>query len=147
MTASPAALAALRATVRPVYAELERDPFTAALLRQVKRLRAHAPADVLRVRDGFTAGMLVAVPLMAVGGVIAVTAAPLFDVDRRNALAAAVATEDWRRAREAEDLYARTIGWTVLQTPPVAAQGTALLESAWAEQVLDNTIGFLRDYL
>ena len=60
-------------------------------------------ADVLRVRDGFTAGMLVAVPLMAVGGVIAVTAAPLFDVDRRNALAAAVATEDWRRAREAED--------------------------------------------
>ena len=48
VTASPAALAALRATVRPVYAELERDPFTAALLRQVERLRAHAPADVLR---------------------------------------------------------------------------------------------------
>jgi branched-chain amino acid transport system ATP-binding protein len=58
-------------------------------------------ADALRIRDGFTAAMLVPVPLLVIGGVIAASAAPFYDIDRRNATARAAATEDWRRAREA----------------------------------------------
>jgi hypothetical protein len=30
---------------------------------------------------------------------------------------------------------------------PTEAQGTALLDSDWAEQVVENTLAFLRDYL
>jgi pimeloyl-ACP methyl ester carboxylesterase len=56
-------------------------------------------------------------------------------------------SEDPARAEEAADVYRRAIGWGVLQTPPVAAQGTQLLESEWAEHVAENTIDFLRDYL
>jgi pimeloyl-ACP methyl ester carboxylesterase len=54
---------------------------------------------------------------------------------------------DPERAEEAAELYRRAIGWGVLQTPPVAEQGTYLLESAWAEHVVEATVGFLRDYL
>ena len=56
-------------------------------------------------------------------------------------------SEDGTRAEEAADVYGRAIGWGVLQTAPVAAQGTYLLESEWAEHVAEATIGFLRDYL
>jgi pimeloyl-ACP methyl ester carboxylesterase len=54
---------------------------------------------------------------------------------------------DPARAEEAAELYRRAIGWGVLQTPPVPEQGTSLLESEWAEHVVEATIGFLRDYL
>jgi hypothetical protein len=56
-------------------------------------------------------------------------------------------SEDGTRAEEAADVYGRAIGWGVLQTAPVAEQGTYLLESEWAEHVTENTIAFLRDYL
>jgi hypothetical protein len=35
----------------------------------------------------------------------------------------------------------------VLQTLPSTRQGTAMLESEWAGQVIETTLAFLRDYL
>lgn len=48
---------------------------------------------------------------------------------------------------EAEDILKRSIGWSVLASPPVADQGTDLLSSEWAEQIVEHMLGFLRDYL
>jgi dienelactone hydrolase len=56
-------------------------------------------------------------------------------------------SRDPARAEEAAELYRSAIGWGVLQTPPVAEQGTYLLESEYAEHVVEATVGFLRDYL
>jgi alpha-beta hydrolase superfamily lysophospholipase len=50
-------------------------------------------------------------------------------------------------AAEAEEVHRRSIGWAVLQSPPVEAQGTGLLASEWGEQVAEHTLLFLRDYL
>lgn len=49
--------------------------------------------------------------------------------------------------REAADVYRRSIGWGVRQSLPTRIQGTALLRSDWADQVVENTLAFLRDYL
>jgi TRAP-type C4-dicarboxylate transport system substrate-binding protein len=46
-SASPTDLAALRRAVRPVYAELDKDPLTKALISEIGKLRS-APADVVR---------------------------------------------------------------------------------------------------
>src|SRR5262249_23717983 len=42
--ASPRELAALRRSVRPVYAELDRDPLTRALIEDIEKLRGVPPA-------------------------------------------------------------------------------------------------------
>jgi alpha-beta hydrolase superfamily lysophospholipase len=47
----------------------------------------------------------------------------------------------------ASEILRRTIGWGVLESPPVEAQGTRLLASDWAEHVVEHTVAFLRDYL
>ena len=44
------------------------------------------------------------------------------------------------------DVYRRAIGWGVVEQPPVREQGTDLLASAWAEQVREKILAFLRDY-
>lgn len=54
---------------------------------------------------------------------------------------------DSAAAAAASEVLRRTIGWGVLESPPVEAQGTQLLASDWAEQVVEHTVGFLRDYL
>jgi len=50
---------------------------------------------------GYTAALLFAVPFIVIGAIINATAAPFFEVDRRNALLAAVADEEARRAKAA----------------------------------------------
>jgi pimeloyl-ACP methyl ester carboxylesterase len=54
---------------------------------------------------------------------------------------------DTAAAAAASEVLRRTIGWAVLESPPVEAQGTRLLTSNWAEQVVEHTVAFLRDYL
>jgi TRAP-type C4-dicarboxylate transport system substrate-binding protein len=51
-TASPADLAALRAAMTPVYADLEQDPGTAASLSRIEELKRSVDAGELRVPDG-----------------------------------------------------------------------------------------------
>lgn len=58
-----------------------------------------------------------------------------------------VGGEDRAAAEAAADVYRRSIGWGLLQSLPTEAQGTALLDSDWAEQVVESTLAFLRDYL
>jgi pimeloyl-ACP methyl ester carboxylesterase len=58
-----------------------------------------------------------------------------------------VGGEDAAAAREAADVYRRSIGWGLLQSLPTEIQGTRLLESEWAGQVAENALSFLRDYL
>jgi len=58
-----------------------------------------------------------------------------------------VGTEDPVAAEEAADVHRRSIGWGLLQSFPSTAQGSALLESEWASQVVETTLAFLRDYL
>jgi pimeloyl-ACP methyl ester carboxylesterase len=58
-----------------------------------------------------------------------------------------VGSEDPVAADEAAEVYRRSIGWGLLQSLPTEIQGTRLLESEWAEQVTENTLDFLRDYL
>jgi alpha-beta hydrolase superfamily lysophospholipase len=57
-----------------------------------------------------------------------------------------VGSEDREAAAEAEEVHRSTIGWGVLQSFPTTIQGTALLDSEWAEHVVENTVAFLRDY-
>lgn len=47
----------------------------------------------------------------------------------------------------AAELYRRTIGWGLLESPPVEEQGTDLIACAWGEHVLEHMVAFLRDYL
>ncbi len=54
---------------------------------------------------------------------------------------------DAAAAAAASEVLQNTIGWAVLESPPVEAQGTRLLASDWAGQVVEDTVGFLRDYL
>jgi dienelactone hydrolase len=58
-----------------------------------------------------------------------------------------VGSEDAAAAAEADELFRRSIGWSLIQSLPTEIQGTALLESAWAEQVAESTLAFFRDYL
>jgi pimeloyl-ACP methyl ester carboxylesterase len=58
-----------------------------------------------------------------------------------------VGSEDARAAAEATDVHRSTIGWGVMQSLPTTTQGSALLDSEWAEQVVGSTVAFLRDYL
>jgi pimeloyl-ACP methyl ester carboxylesterase len=58
-----------------------------------------------------------------------------------------VGSQDAVAAAEAGDVFRRTIGWGLLQSLPTEIQGTALLESAWGEQVAENALAFLRDYV
>jgi pimeloyl-ACP methyl ester carboxylesterase len=58
-----------------------------------------------------------------------------------------VGGEDPVAAAEAAEVHHRSIGWGVLQTLPSTRQGTAMLESEWAGQVIETTLAFLRDYL
>jgi pimeloyl-ACP methyl ester carboxylesterase len=67
----------------------------------------------------------------------AATAPKLIIVGGLDAAAAAAASEVLRR----------TIGWAILESPPVESQGTQLLASDWADHVVEHTVGFLRDYL
>jgi pimeloyl-ACP methyl ester carboxylesterase len=57
-----------------------------------------------------------------------------------------VGSEDAAAAAEADRVFRRSIGWSLLQSLPTEIQGTALLESAWALQVAENALAFLRDY-
>jgi alpha-beta hydrolase superfamily lysophospholipase len=43
----------------------------------------------------------------------------------------------------ARRLSRRTIGWSMLETPPVAEQGTALFRSAWGDHVREHVALFL----
>ena len=47
---------------------------------------------------------------------------------------------------EAQHLFRRCRGWTVLSALPVAEQGTALLRSSWQTQAWEQVRLFLRDY-
>lgn len=49
-------------------------------------------------------------------------------------------------AAQAAEVFRRSIGWAVLDSTPVKAQGTDLLRSAWGEQVRGNIVAFLLDY-
>jgi len=97
---------------------------------------------------------------LAAGGARKVEAIVLYsprpDLDglRPEALRLAVAPKlifvgglDEAAAAAASEVLSRTIGWSVLESPPVVAQGTQLLASDWAEHVVEHTVGFIRDYL
>ena len=58
-----------------------------------------------------------------------------------------VGSRDPVAAAEADDVFRRSTGWSLLQSLPTELQGTALLGSPWAEQVAESTLAFLRDYL
>ena len=51
-SASPSELAALRAAVRPVYRELERDPDTRKLIAEITRIKRGITSEPLRCRGG-----------------------------------------------------------------------------------------------
>jgi branched-chain amino acid transport system ATP-binding protein len=55
----------------------------------------------LRILDygGYRSIFLFAVPFLLIAGAVAVSAGSFFDLDRRNATAASLAAEEWRRAR------------------------------------------------
>jgi pimeloyl-ACP methyl ester carboxylesterase len=57
-----------------------------------------------------------------------------------------VGSQDAVAAAEADNVFRRSIGWSLLQSLPTEIQGTALLQSAWAQQVAENALAFLRDY-
>jgi len=52
---------------------------------------------------GYQAVFLFAIPWQVIAGFLAMSAGALFEPDRRNQLAASVAAEDWRRAKESGD--------------------------------------------
>ncbi len=58
-----------------------------------------------------------------------------------------VGGDDPVAAGEAAEVHRSSIGWGVMQSLPTATQGSALLESEWAGQVVESTLAFLRDYL
>jgi pimeloyl-ACP methyl ester carboxylesterase len=58
-----------------------------------------------------------------------------------------VGSQDPVAAAEADHVFRRSTGWSLLQSLPTELQGTALLGSSWAEQVAESTLAFLRDYL
>jgi hypothetical protein len=53
---------------------------------------------------------------------------------------------DARAARQADDVFERSIGWALLRSLPVRAQGTELLATSWKDQILETILLFLRDY-
>ncbi|HVM54702.1 MAG TPA: MFS transporter [Acidimicrobiales bacterium] len=57
-------------------------------------------AGALVATSGFQGGLLFAVPWMFAGALVALTAAGLFELDMRSALAANLASEEWRQAKE-----------------------------------------------
>jgi ABC-type branched-subunit amino acid transport system ATPase component/MFS family permease len=58
-------------------------------------------AITLRVEYGYGAAIFFCVPFAVLGAVINISAASFFALDRRNAMAAAMADEEWRRAKAA----------------------------------------------
>lgn len=50
-------------------------------------------------------------------------------------------------AAEASSVHRSSIGWSMLGSPPVEAQGTDLLASEWGENVAEHVLVFLNDYL
>jgi pimeloyl-ACP methyl ester carboxylesterase len=50
-------------------------------------------------------------------------------------------------AAAAAEIHRRSIGWGVLESPPVEEQGADLLDSEWGWHVAEHTLGFLRDYV
>ena len=53
----------------------------------------------LRLEYGYSAAILFCVPFAIIGSLINLSAASFFEFDRRNAMAAAMADHDWRRAK------------------------------------------------
>jgi hypothetical protein len=49
-------------------------------------------------------------------------------------------------AAQADEVFRRSIGWTLLDSTPVSEQGTELLDSSWGKQVREQILGFLLDY-
>jgi pimeloyl-ACP methyl ester carboxylesterase len=49
-------------------------------------------------------------------------------------------------AAQAEEVFHRSIGWTVLQSFPVSAERAALLSSTFADHVYESALAFLREY-
>src|SRR5207247_4300756 len=49
-----------------------------------------------------------------------------------------VGSLDDRAAEQADAVFDRSIGWTVMNSHPVAAQGTDLLGSAWGDHVREQ---------
>jgi ABC-type branched-subunit amino acid transport system ATPase component/MFS family permease len=58
-------------------------------------------AGTLRLEYGYGAAILFCVPFAVLGAIINLSAASFFEFDRRNAMAASMADEEWRRAKEA----------------------------------------------
>jgi alpha-beta hydrolase superfamily lysophospholipase len=58
-----------------------------------------------------------------------------------------VGSLDPRAAQDAEIVFRRSIGWTLLNSAPVPAQGTALFTSSWGRNVREQITAFLLDYL
>ena len=56
-------------------------------------------AGALLRAHGYSAALFFAVPAIAIGAIIAASAAGLFEIDMRNAFATVVAAEDWRQAK------------------------------------------------
>jgi branched-chain amino acid transport system ATP-binding protein len=57
----------------------------------------------IRLQYGYTAMFLTAVPCFVLGSILKISAAKFFDIDRRNAVAAAVAANDWLRTQATGD--------------------------------------------
>jgi alpha-beta hydrolase superfamily lysophospholipase len=57
-----------------------------------------------------------------------------------------VGTGDPRAAGEADSVFRRSVGWTVVAALPVEAQGTDLIVSSWGSHVREHVLAFLRDY-
>jgi pimeloyl-ACP methyl ester carboxylesterase len=57
-----------------------------------------------------------------------------------------VGSLDDRAAKDADAVFRRSIGWTVVVSPPVRVQGTGLLASSWADHVRERIVAFLWDY-
>ena len=58
-------------------------------------------AITLRVEYGYSAAIFFCVPFAVLGAIINISAASFFALDRRNAMAAAMADEEWRQAKAA----------------------------------------------
>jgi pimeloyl-ACP methyl ester carboxylesterase len=53
---------------------------------------------------------------------------------------------DERAGKAADAVFRRSVGWVVLNSPPVVVQGTALLQSSWGDHVREQIFAFLEDY-
>jgi pimeloyl-ACP methyl ester carboxylesterase len=108
---------------------------------------------VIAAGAGASAALVAASDYPAVQALIALSPRPSLPGGSRSVLPETrapkliiVGSLDERASENADAVFRRSIGWTVVTSTPVRDQGTDLLGSAWGDQVRERIVAFLRDY-